>query len=94
MSHETENMLRRSLDAADQHRRRLVWVLCLASVAVVLEFFRLGQIRASGDVPAMIVQAVMALFFTALALAILIIFQVTTATKRILRAIELGSRAQ
>lgn len=94
MSHETENILRRSLDAADRHRRRMIWVLVLAGTIVALEFFRLAEVKPSGDLPGMIVQAVMVLFFSLLALAVLIVFQITVATKRILRAIELASKPE
>jgi hypothetical protein len=92
MSQETENVLRRSLDAVDRHRRRLTWVLAIASAAVAWEFYRLAEVKPTGDVPGMIVQAVMVLFFCILGLAVLIVFQLTIATKRILRAIELASR--
>jgi hypothetical protein len=40
----------------------------------------------------MIVDAVMVLFFSTLGLVVLIVFQLTVATKRILRAIELAAR--
>jgi hypothetical protein len=92
MSQETENVLRKSLDAADRHRRRLTWVLAIASVMVVWEFYRLAEVKPTGDVPGMILQAVMVLFFSILGLAVLIVFQLTLATKRILRAIDLASR--
>lgn len=93
MAQPTEEMLRKSLDAADRHRRRLTWVLILSAIAVAWEFFRLAQVRPTGDVPGMIVQAVIVLFFSLLGLAVLLVFQMTIATKRILRAIELASRA-
>lgn len=89
----TEEVLRRSLDAVDQHRKRLTWVLAIAGIAVAWEFYRLAQVRPTGDLPGMIVQAVMVLFFSILGLAVLIVFQQTIATKRILRAIELASRS-
>jgi len=92
MSQETENVLRRSLDAVDRHRRRLTWILAIAGAAVAWEFYRLVEVKPTGDVPGMIVQAVMVLFFCILGLAVLMVFQLTIATKRILRAIELASR--
>jgi hypothetical protein len=92
MSQETEHVIRKSLNAVDQHRRRLMWVLAVAGVMVAWEFYRLAEIRPTGDVPGMILQAVMALFFSILALAVLMVFQLAVATKRILRAIDLASK--
>jgi hypothetical protein len=80
------------LDAVDQHRRRLMWLLGIAGVTLVWEFYRLAQVEPTGDVPRLIVSAVMVLFFSILGLAVLIVFQLATATKRILRAIELAAR--
>jgi hypothetical protein len=92
MSQETEHILRKSLDAVDQQRRRLMWLLGIAGLTVAWEFYRLAQVELTGDVPRLIVAAVIALFFWTLGLAVLIGFQITIATKRILRAIELASR--
>lgn len=92
MSQETENMIRKSLDAADRYRRRLTWLLAIAGLTVVWEFYRLAEVKPTGDVPGMIFQAVMVLFFSVLGLAVVIVFQLTVATKRILRAIDLASR--
>jgi hypothetical protein len=66
-------------------------VLALVTVTVAWEFYRLTEVKPTGDVPRMIVQAVMALFFWTLFLVVLVISQLTIATKRILRAIELSS---
>lgn len=92
MPKDTGNVLRKSLDAVDQHRRRLMWLLAIASVTVAWEFYRLVEVRLTGDVAGMLLQAVMVLFFSILGLAVLLIVQQTIATKRILRAIELASR--
>lgn len=92
MSQETEQALRKSLDAVDLQRRRLMWLLGIAGLTVAWEFYRLAQVEPTGDVPKMIVAAVIVLFFWSLGLAVLIVSQITIATKRILRAIELASR--
>lgn len=92
MSQETEDVLRRSLNAVDRHRRRLMWLLAIVVVTVSWEFYRLAGIKATGDVPGLIVEAVMVLFFWTLGLVVVIVFQLTVATKRILRAIELALR--
>jgi hypothetical protein len=91
MSQGIETILRRSLDAVDQHRRRLTWLLAIVGLTVAWEFYRLAQIVPTGDVPRMIVSAVMVLFFSTLGLGVIIVFQLTVATRRILRAIELAS---
>jgi uncharacterized membrane protein YhaH (DUF805 family) len=91
MSQETEMVLRRTLDAVDRHRRRLYWLFAIATVTVAWEFYRLAGMKPTGDVPAMIVAAVMVMFFWTLALVVMLVFQLTVATKRILRAIELAS---
>lgn len=91
MSEGIETVLRKSLDAVDQHRRRLTWLLAIAGLTVAWEFYRLAQIAPTGDVPRMIVSAVMVQFFSTLGLGVLIVFQLTVATRRILRAIELAS---
>ncbi len=69
-----------------------MWLLAIASVTVAWEFYRLVEVRLTGDVAGMLLQAVMVLFFSILGLAVLLIVQQTIATKRILRAIELASR--
>ena len=91
MSEGIETVLRKSLDAVDQRRRRLTWLLAIAGLTLAWEFYRLAQIAPTGDVPRMIVSAVMVLFFSTLGLGVLIVFQLTIATRRILRAIELAS---
>lgn len=90
MSQGIETVLRKSLDAVDRRRRRLMWLLAIAGVTVAWEFYRLAQIAPTGDVPRMIVAAVTVLFFSILGLGVLLVFQLALATRRILRAIELA----
>jgi uncharacterized membrane protein YhaH (DUF805 family) len=92
MTQETENVLQRSLDAVDRHRRRLFWLLAIVAVSVGWEFYRLGNMRTTGNLPGMIFAAVLAVSFWTLSLTVMLVFQITVATKRILRAIELASR--
>jgi len=92
MSQESEMVLRRSLDAVDGYRRRLFWLLAIVSGTVAWEFYRLFDVRTTGNVPEMIVAAVIVLSFWTLGLAVLLVFQLTVATRRILRAIDLVSR--
>jgi hypothetical protein len=91
MSQGIETMLQKSLDAVDRRRRRLTWLLVIAGATVAWEFYRLTQIAPTGDVPRMIIAAVTVLFFSILGLGVLLVFQLTLATRRILRAIELAS---
>ena len=91
MSQEMETALRKSLDAIDQRRRRLTWLLAIAGMTVAWEFYRLVQLAPGGDVPRMIIAAVTVLFFSILGLGVLLVFQLTLATRRILRAIEVAS---
>jgi len=93
MSQEPENVLQKSLDAVDRQRRRLTWLLAIVGVTMAWEFYRLAEVKLAGDVPNMIVAAVMVLFFWTLGLVVVLVFQSTVATKRILRAIELASRS-
>lgn len=92
MTQDTETMLRKSLDAVDRHRRRLMWTFGLASLTVVWEFYRLMVMRPTGNVPNLIVEGVIVICFWILALVVAIVFQLTIATKRILRAIDLASK--
>jgi len=94
MSEGIETVLRKSLDAVDQNRRRLLWLLAIAGVTVVWQFYRLLHIAPTGDVPRLIVSAVMLLSSWILGLAVVLAFQLTVSTKRILRAIELASKAE
>jgi hypothetical protein len=93
MSEEVDAILRRSLDAVDRHRRRLTWLLWIAVLTAMWEFYHLGQIAGTGDVPHLIVQAVLALFFSSLFMVVVLVFQLNVATRRILRAIDLASRS-
>ncbi len=92
MSQDAEEILRKSLDAVDRQRRRLTWLLAIVGVTVAWEFYRLAEAKPTGDVPGMIVAAVIVLAFWTLGLVVVLAFQITVATKRTLRAIELASR--
>jgi hypothetical protein len=91
MSQEIETALRKSLDAVDARRRRLTWLLVIAGLTIVWKFYRLVEIAGTGDVPSMIIAGVTVLFFSILGLGVLLVFQLTLATRRILRAIGLAS---
>lgn len=92
MTQDAENVLRRSLDAVDRHRMRLRWMVALVGLTVAWEFYRFARVVPTGDLPGLIVAAVIVLCFWTLGLVVLVVFQLTVATRRILRAIELASR--
>jgi archaellum biogenesis protein FlaJ (TadC family) len=93
MADETEHVLRRSLDAVDRHRKRLIAGLVFTGVLLLVTFIS-GARAAHAD--GGMVQAVLAHFFMLLiwvtALTLVVVIQITVMTKRILRAIELALR--
>jgi hypothetical protein len=91
MSEETETVLRKSLDAVDRHQKRLMWAVVIATVFLMLGFYRLHAGR-MGDVRSAIGAAMVILAFWTSGLALVIVLQITVATKRILRAIDLTSK--
>jgi uncharacterized membrane protein len=91
MSEEAETVLRKSLDAVDRHQKRLIWAVVTLSVLLLLAFYRLHAGR-MGDVRTAIGASVVVLAFWTSGLACVIVLQITVATKRILRAIDLTSK--
>ena len=93
MPDETGEMLRRSLDAVDRHRKRLLVGLGVAVVLLLLTFI-MGASAAHNGTSAL--QAFLAHFVMLLiwmtGLTLVVIIQITVMTKRILRAIELAAR--
>jgi hypothetical protein len=89
MAEDTGDVLRRSLDAVDRHRKRSIAGLVLLT-ALLLVVFIVGAHSADR------VEAVLAHFFMLLiwvtALTLVVVIQITAMTKRILRAIDLASR--
>jgi len=91
MSQETDAVLRKSLDAVDQHQKRLIWTA--GAIATVLALVAFYQLRGQTDDVRKSIRAlmfVMALWTSGWALVI--VLQITVATKRILRAIDLASK--
>ena len=91
MSQEVNAVLQRSLDAVDRHQKRLMWAVAAALVLVLFSFYHLhhGRMNDVGD--AIGASLVILCFWTA-GLAFTVVLQITVATKRILRAIDLASR--
>jgi hypothetical protein len=92
MTDNNEDILRRSLDAVDRTRTRLVIGTVVTGVLLLLGFVHGGQAVHSHDTN-MFIHAVMIILgvWTTL-MTLVVVLQITTMTKRILRAIELASR--
>jgi hypothetical protein len=90
MADNNEEVLRRSLDAVDRHRNRLLIGLA-GTVALLLFVFVRGATGNSNTA-----QAILAHYFILIiwmtALMLVVVIQITVMTKRILRAIELASK--
>jgi uncharacterized membrane protein len=90
MADNNEEVLRRSLDAVDRHRNRLLIGLVGTVVLLLFVFFR----AATGN--SNTAQAILAHYFMLIiwmtALMLVVVIQITVMTKRILRAIELASK--
>jgi len=89
MAEDSGEVLRRSLDAVDRHRKRLITGLVLLTVLLLVTFI----VGAHSEDR---VEAVLAHFFMLLiwvtALTVVVVIQIHVMTKRILRAIELAWR--
>lgn len=94
MADTNNDVLRRSLDAVDRHRNRVLigLGLAIAFLVVVLIQSLMGMHSGHGNSA----QAILAHYFILLiwvtALTLVVVIQITVATKRILRAIELASK--
>jgi len=90
MADNNEEVLRRSLDAVDRHRNRLLIGLA-GTVALLLFVFVRGATAGNSNTA----QAILAHYFMLIiwtALMLVVVIQITVMTKRILRAIELASK--
>ena len=92
MTDNNEEVLRRSLDAVDRHRNRLLIGVVLAAVLLLLAFMNGADAVHTGNTNKLLhaIMLVLGIWTTILALAVII--QITVMTKRILRAIELASK--
>jgi uncharacterized membrane protein len=94
MADNHEEVLRRSLDAVDRHRNRLLIGLAGTVALLLFVFFRGATAMHSGN--SNTAQAILAHYFILViwvtALTLVVVIQITVMTKRILRAIELASK--
>jgi hypothetical protein len=91
MAQETETVLRKSLDAVDRHQKRLMWGVVIATVLLLVGFYRLHAGR-MGDVRTAIGASMVVVAFWTSGLTLVVVLQITVATKRILRAIDIASK--
>lgn len=92
MADNNEEVLRKSLDAVDRHRNRLLMGLAaLVAVLILMFVFGADRLHRHGINDVLHVMFVFLLFWTT-GLALVIVIQITVMTKRILRAIELSSK--
>ena len=92
MADNNEEVLRRSLDAVDRHRNRLLIGFVAAALFLLGALVHGSYVARSGNVNLFThaVMIVIVVWTTLVGLGIVI--QITVMTKRILRAIELASR--
>ena len=92
MTDGNEEILRRSLEAVDRHRNRLLIGVAATTVLLLAAIVHGSAAVHSGNTNALLhaVMIVLGVWMTLMALVIVI--QITVMTKRILRAIELASR--
>jgi hypothetical protein len=87
-----EEVLRRSLDAVDRHRTRLLIAVVLTAVLLLLAFVRATDAFRSGNTNLVVHEVMLILGVWISVQTLVVIIQITVMTKRILRAIELGSK--
>lgn len=93
MSPQDNTILRKSLDAVDRQKWQSIGVAIFTVVVTVIAFLRLGQAFQSGaDIRRLLQLSIVAMVFWMSGLAFVIVIQLSTMTKRILRAIELAAR--
>jgi hypothetical protein len=92
MADDTGDVIRRSLDAVDRHRKRLMIGLVVTVVLLLLTFVtgaRTARAGSGSAVQAFVAHFMMLVIWMA-ALTLVVVIQMTVMTKRILRAIELA----
>ena len=92
MTEGNEEVLRRSLEAVDRHRNRLLAGVAVTTVVLLLAFVHGGAAVHSGNTNVLLHAVMIVLGVWMTLMALIIVIQITVMTKRILRAIELASR--
>jgi len=92
MTDDNEEVLRRSLDAVDRHRTRLLIGLGVGIAMLLVAFYHAAGIIHSASTPVFIHEVFVLLVIWTTLLALVVVIQITVMTKRILRAIDLASK--
>lgn len=92
MADNNEEVLRRSLDAVDRHRNRLLIGVVLTAILLLLAFMHGATAAQSGNTNSFLHAIMIVLGIWTTMLALVVVIQITVMTKRILRAIELASK--
>jgi hypothetical protein len=92
MTETNEEVLRRSLDAVDRHRIRLLLGVGVIAVVLIGAFIHGAEAVHSGNTNNFLHAIMVILVLWTAMLALVVVVQITVMTKRILRAIELASK--
>ena len=92
MTDNNEEVLRRSLDAVDRHRNRVI-IAFIATVVFLMVALLNGTYAArTGNVNVFTHAVMIVIVLWTTGVGFMIVIQITVMTKRILRAIELASK--
>jgi hypothetical protein len=92
MADNNEEVLRRSLDAVDRHRNRLLIGVVVTGSFLLAGFWHGAIAVHSGNTNQFLHAVMIILGVWTTMMALVVVIQITVMTKRILRAIELASR--
>jgi hypothetical protein len=87
---ETERMLRKALNAVDRRKQRMIAAVMVVGLVVAALQMWLARLNDTGDYVAIVSLGILEFWMAVWALVI--VLQITIATKRILRAIDLASK--
>jgi hypothetical protein len=92
MTDNNEEVLRRSLDAVDRHRNRLLIGVAVTTIPLLFAFSQGATAIHTGNMTLLLHAIMLILGIWTTILMLVVVIQITVMTKRILRAIELASR--
>ena len=92
MADNNEEVLRRSLDAVDRHKNRLLISVVVTAVVLLFVFMHGAEAVHSGNTNRFLHAVILVLGVWTTMMTLVVVLQITVMTKRILRAIELASK--
>ena len=92
MADNNEEVLRRSLDAVDRHRTRLLIGAVVTAILLLMSFVHGADAIHSGNTTYFLHAVLVILAVWTTMMTLVVVIQITAMTKRILRAIELASK--